>query len=1299
MRKMNTKRVWGSLLLSLLLMLGLSGLVFAAPAPPEEVEGLEIVVDQGYDAGALMPGGVAVVQKVNLADDDDDSAAITVTRVVIDSAGDTPAADIDQIDILDGAGNTVGTATVADWPVEVTISGYTIADDGSDTLQVQVHVAASVAAESTLQLSTTVYNTEGTVVAWEWSGTALDTAPEAITLNHAPVADAGPDQIIDEGTVVTLDGSGSSDADAGDTLTYAWEQTAGVAVTLTGANTVSPTFTALEVDADTDLTFQLTVDDGNGGTDTDTVVVTVQNIPCTAAPVAPSGLTASVVSQTEIDLSWNDNSDTETGFHIYRLETVAASWRDLTPIASVAADTTTYSDTSLDCGTLYHYWVTAYNTCGESDATEIASVPTQPCGDFCWDTGTAPIHAQGSGTDDIGAFGVASDATDCYDANDVPHPPFALAPMTALWFVMNPTCSDADKYTHDIQAPVVCGVAKTWSMKVQDDGTATQVTISWDLSAITFGGCLTSLTLTDEVSGTVTDMRTQTQYTYTKAADPETRNFTIQVTCGSGPVCATANAGPDQDVHVGTTVQLDGSGSQNATTYRWEFVSVPAGSSAALSNADIANPTFVADLCGDYVTRLWAGRAGCWDSDTVTITAGNQAPVANAGADQTIQVPDDNEDNVPDQATTVHLAGSGSDLDSDPITSWHWEWVSWPGASAPALSDSQVANPTFVAPVYGNYVLRLQVDDGKPCNTWSAWDQVTIKIVPKPKFIFFDDMENGINGWQGNGQWGLQADPSCCSNDMPSDSHAWCYGENGSYFRSGTLVSQAIDVTGLTSVDLSFWYCFTLASSRYRAYVSTEVSFGGSWTKVWPGATASGSWKQIGPTTIQVPDSATTMRVRFNFESTAGKGCYCIDDVMVSPGTPIAQYTIAVSANPAAGGTATGGGTYNQGVGVTVSATPNPGYLFVNWTEGGAAVSTSASYTFNAAADRTLVANFQAGHVIAVSANPAGGGTVAGGGTYADGASVTVTANANSGYAFVNWTEGGTEVATTASYTLTAAADRTLVANFQQMPYMFFDDMEHGTNGWSATGQWGLQNAPGCCNGALPSPTHAWCYGEDGSYFRSGTLTSKAIAVSGVDSVDLSFWYCFTLASSRYRAYVSTEVSFGGPWKKVWPGAGATGNWKKVGPTSIAVPAGATTMRIRFNFESTGGRGCYCIDDVLVSPSGAAGALSYDGSNAVSDAPEFQVDSVQNTPNPVRDVHTTYFEVKGVGINLIEVQVFDQSGRSVFDSGWQPNGYEWHLETDSGETLANGIYLYVVTVMGYDGQTVVTQVKKLAVYR
>jgi hypothetical protein len=53
-----------------------------------------------------------------------------------------------------------------------------------------------------------------------------------------------------------------------------------------------------------------------------------------------------------------------------------------------------------------------------------------------------------------------------------------------------------------------------------------------------------------------------------------------------------------------------------------------------------------------------------------------------------------------------------------------------------------------------------------------------------------------------------------------------------------------------------------------------------------------------------------------------------------------------------------GGGSVTCGSSVTVSATPNENYSFVNWTEGGAAVSTSSNYTFTATNDGTLVANF-----------------------------------------------------------------------------------------------------------------------------------------------------------------------------------------------------------------------------------------------------------------------------------------------------------------------------------------------------
>lgn len=61
-------------------------------------------------------------------------------------------------------------------------------------------------------------------------------------------------------------------------------------------------------------------------------------------------------------------------------------------------------------------------------------------------------------------------------------------------------------------------------------------------------------------------------------------------------------------------------------------------------------------------------------------------------------------------------------------------------------------------------------------------------------------------------------------------------------------------------------------------------------------------------------------------------------------------------------------------------------------------------------------------------------GTVTGGGAYKEGREVTVTAEANGGYKFVNWTEGGAEVSKDAEYTFTAEADRNLVANFAEKP-------------------------------------------------------------------------------------------------------------------------------------------------------------------------------------------------------------------------------------------------------------------------
>ncbi len=183
------------------------------------------------------------------------------------------------------------------------------------------------------------------------------------------------------------------------------------------------------------------------------------------------------------------------------------------------------------------------------------------------------------------------------------------------------------------------------------------------------------------------------------------------------------------------------------------------------------------------------------------------------------------------------------------------------------------------------------------------------------------------------------------------------------------------------------------------------------------------------------------------------------------------QYTVNVSANPNIGGSVTGGGTYNQGQSCTVTATPNAGYTFTNWTENGNVVSTNRNYTFTVTANRTLVANFQAqpqNYNITVSANPSNGGSVAGGGTYQQGQSCTVTATANTGYAFANWTENGNVVSSQANYTFTVNGNRTLVANFTPQQYTITATADP-VNGGNVTGGGTFNYGNSCTLSATPA--------------------------------------------------------------------------------------------------------------------------------------------------------------------------------------------------------------------------------------
>jgi uncharacterized repeat protein (TIGR02543 family) len=144
------------------------------------------------------------------------------------------------------------------------------------------------------------------------------------------------------------------------------------------------------------------------------------------------------------------------------------------------------------------------------------------------------------------------------------------------------------------------------------------------------------------------------------------------------------------------------------------------------------------------------------------------------------------------------------------------------------------------------------------------------------------------------------------------------------------------------------------------------------------------------------------------------------------------QFAIVTSAVPIAGGVTTGAGLYAAGASATLTANPNTGYTFQNWSENGTIVSTNASYLFSVIASRTLVANFAL-----IAANTFTLNVTALNGTvqknpsltaYNSGDAVVLTATPSVGYSFTGWS--GDATGTISPLTVTMNTNKNITANF-----------------------------------------------------------------------------------------------------------------------------------------------------------------------------------------------------------------------------------------------------------------------------
>jgi len=153
-----------------------------------------------------------------------------------------------------------------------------------------------------------------------------------------------------------------------------------------------------------------------------------------------------------------------------------------------------------------------------------------------------------------------------------------------------------------------------------------------------------------------------------------------------------ADAGPDQSVTTGELVLLDGSGSSDADgdslIWFWALVSKPVGSTAVINDVVLVQPSFTADLVGQYVAQLVVNDGlDESDPDSVIINAvtPNTIPIADAGPDQSDVV-----------GSLITLDGSASaDADNDPL-SFNWSLLSTPAGSSASLDNPAIVNPSFV---------------------------------------------------------------------------------------------------------------------------------------------------------------------------------------------------------------------------------------------------------------------------------------------------------------------------------------------------------------------------------------------------------------------------------------------------------------------------------------------------------------------------------------------------------------------------------------------------------------------------
>ena len=560
---------------------------------------------------------------------------------------------------------------------------------------------------------------------------------EAAPANTAPIADAGPNQLVHVGATVLLDGSASADAD-GDALAYAWSlvsRPAGSLASLSSPTSSGPTFVP---DRPGSYELQLLVNDGMTSSAPDFVTITTQNRP----PVANAGADQTAAVQTPVQLDGTRSSDPDG-------DQIAFAWSFVSkPNGSVAvlSDATAVAPTfvvDLPGTFVVQLLVNDGALSSVADTVQIDtsnSPPVAVAGPNQTTVLGAAVHLDGSGSSDIDGDAltfawtiVSAPAGSTAALSNATSPTPTFAADRPGEYVVRLVVHDGTTFSEPAfvtitttNSPPVANAGPNQTAvvtaSVQLDGSGStdvdgdQLTYAWSFTTRPAGSQAVLFDATSASPSFVLD-RAGTYVVQLVVNDGQVDSAPATVTVTTQNSAPVANAGPDQTLLVGASVVLDASGSTDADgdalTYTWSLIARPTGSTATIANGGNVLASFTIDRPGAYVAQLVVND-GTVNSvpDTVSISTINSRPVANAGPAQSVS-----------QGDTVQLDGSASsDADGDQLT-YSWAILSRPGGSEAALSDAADVDPTFTADVAGAYVVQLIVNDG----TFSS-DPVTVSI-------------------------------------------------------------------------------------------------------------------------------------------------------------------------------------------------------------------------------------------------------------------------------------------------------------------------------------------------------------------------------------------------------------------------------------------------------------------------------------------------------------------------------------------------------------------------------------------